>query len=87
MLNRRVEDLIHERSMKTLLRSQINSDLARLTSRVQAFVRQLTDFMQIEILNQQGQFRFFRRLLNYDDWRSSRREDQRTPRHRVPGGA
>jgi type IV secretion system protein TrbE len=36
---------------------------------VQAFARQLADFMQIEILNQQGQFRFFRRLLNYDDWR------------------
>ena len=56
-------------SMKTLLRSQIDSDLARLTSQVQAFVRQLADFMQIEVLNQQGQFRFFRRLLNYDDWR------------------
>jgi type IV secretion system protein VirB4 len=56
-------------SMKTLLRSQINSDLERLTSQVQAFVRQFADFMQIEILNQQGQFRFFRRLLNYDDWR------------------
>jgi type IV secretion system protein VirB4 len=56
-------------SMKTLLRSQINSDLARLTSQVQAFVRQLADFMQIEVLNQQRQFRFFRRLLNYDDWR------------------
>src|SRR5438270_9648099 len=25
--------------------------------------------MQIEILNRQGQFTFFRRLLNYDDWR------------------
>jgi type IV secretion system protein VirB4 len=25
--------------------------------------------MQIEILHQQRQFRFFRRLLNYDDWR------------------
>ena len=55
--------------MKTLLRSQIDSDLARLTSQVQAFVRQLADFMQIEVLNQEGQFRFFRRLLNYDDWR------------------
>jgi hypothetical protein len=56
-------------SMKTLLRSQIDSDLARLTSQVQAFVRQLADFMHIEFLNQPGQFRFFRRLLNYDDWR------------------
>ena len=36
---------------------------------MQAFARQLADFMQIEILNQQGQFTFFRRLLNYDDWR------------------
>jgi type IV secretion system protein VirB4 len=56
-------------SMKSLLRSQIEQDLARLEQRVQAFVRQLADFMQIEVLNQQGQFRFFRRLLNYDDWR------------------
>ena len=56
-------------SMKSLLRSQIEQDLARLEQRVQAFIRQLADFMQIEVLNQQDQFRFFRRLLNYDDWR------------------
>ena len=56
-------------SMKTLLRSQIERDLARLEQRVQAFVRQLGDFVHIEVLNQQGQFHFFRRLLNYDDWR------------------
>ena len=56
-------------SMKTLLRSQIEHDLARLEQQVQAFARQLADFMQIEVLNQQGQFTFFRRLLNYDDWR------------------
>jgi type IV secretion system protein VirB4 len=56
-------------SMKTLLRSHIQHDVRRLEQQVQAFARQLADFMQIEILNQQGQFRFFRRLLNYDDWR------------------
>ena len=56
-------------SMKTLLRSQIERDLARLEQHVQAFARQLSDFVHIEILNQQGQFHFFRRLLNYDDWR------------------
>jgi type IV secretion system protein VirB4 len=56
-------------SMKTLLRSQIEHDRARLEGQVQAFVRQLADFVQIEVLNQQGQFRFLRRLLNYDDWR------------------
>ena len=56
-------------SMKTLLRSQIERDLARLEQHVQSFARQLSDFVQIEILNQQGQFRLFRRLLNYDDWR------------------
>ncbi|HEV2463870.1 MAG TPA: DUF87 domain-containing protein [Acidobacteriaceae bacterium] len=56
-------------SMKTLLRSQIEQDVSRLKQRTQAFVRQLSDFMQIEVLDQQGQFRFFRRLLNYDEWR------------------
>ena len=56
-------------AMKTLLRSQIDHDLALLTQRVHGFVRQLADFMEIEILEQQGQFYFFRRLLNYDVWR------------------
>jgi len=57
------------RRMKTLLRTQIERDLARLEQRVQAFVRQLADFVQIEVLDYKGQFRFFRRLVNYDDWR------------------
>jgi len=56
-------------SMKTLLRSQIEHDIARLEQRVQAFTRQLADFIQIEVEDQQGQLRFFRRLLNYDEWR------------------
>jgi type IV secretion system protein VirB4 len=56
-------------SMKVLLRSQIESELMRLTQKEQAFARQLADFMQIEVLDQQGQLRFFRRLLNYDEWR------------------
>jgi type IV secretion/conjugal transfer VirB4 family ATPase len=56
-------------NMKTLLRSQIERDVACLDQRVQAFARQIADFMQIEVLNRQGQFTFFRRLLNFDDWR------------------
>jgi len=36
---------------------------------VQAFARQLADFMRVEVLNRRGQFTFFRRLLNYDHWR------------------
>ncbi len=56
-------------SVKKLLRTHIERDLQRLDQLVQAFARQLADFMQIEVLNRQGQFRFFRRLLNYDDWR------------------
>jgi type IV secretion/conjugal transfer VirB4 family ATPase len=56
-------------SMKTLLRSHIEHDVRRLDQCVQAFVRQLADFMQIEVLDRKGQFTFFRRLLNYDDWR------------------
>ena len=55
--------------MKTLLRTHIERDVRRLEQQVQAFARQLADFMQLETLNQQGQFTFFRRLLNYDDWR------------------
>jgi type IV secretion system protein VirB4 len=56
-------------SMKTLLRSQIEAEVAQLDHRVQAFTRQLGDFVGIEVLNQQGQFSFLRRLVNYDDWR------------------
>jgi type IV secretion system protein VirB4 len=56
-------------NMKTLLRSQIERDVACLDQRVQAFARQLADFMQIQVLDRQGQFTFFRRLLNFDDWR------------------
>ena len=56
-------------SMKKLLRTHIEQDLRRLDRHVQAFTRQLADFIRIEVLNQQGQFAFFRRLLNYDDWR------------------
>jgi type IV secretion system protein TrbE len=56
-------------SMKTLLRVDIERDVVRLDQYVQAFARQLADFMQVEVLNQQEQFTFFRRLLNYDHGR------------------
>jgi len=56
-------------SMRTLLRTQIENDVARLEQRIQAFTRQLGDFVGIEVLNQQVQFRFLRRLVNYDGWR------------------
>jgi len=56
-------------SMKTLLRTQIEQAVRRLDQQVLAFCRQLADLMQIEVLNQQKQFTFFRRLLNYDGWR------------------
>jgi type IV secretion system protein VirB4 len=65
-------------AMKTLLRSQIERDLARLEQCALTFVRQLADFVHIDVLNQRGQCRFFRRLLNYDDWRIV----QATPRTR-----
>ncbi len=55
--------------MKMLLRSQIERDLARLEQRVLAFTKQLSDLTPMEVLDRDGQFRFFRRLLNYDDWR------------------
>ena len=52
--------------MKTLLRSQIEASLGRLEQSVEAFSRQLADFVQIAVLGNEGQFTFFRRLLNYD---------------------
>ena len=60
-----------KKSMKVLLASQIQRDCALLHQRVQAFVRQLADFVPMKILDQSGQLRFFRRLLNFDDWRIS----------------
>src|SRR5438445_10012531 len=50
-------------SMKTLLRTHIEHDLRRLDQHVQAFARQLGDFIEIEIVNRQGPFRFFLPLL------------------------
>jgi len=55
--------------MKTLLRAQIERDLAQLEERVQAFVHQLDDLVRIKVLNSRGQFHLFRRLFNYDEWR------------------
>lgn len=56
-------------AMKSLLRAQLDADLMKLEGRVHDFCQQLSDFMQIEILDQQGQFTFLRRLLNFDGWR------------------
>jgi type IV secretion system protein VirB4 len=56
-------------SMRTVLRAQIEADCANLEQRAQTFTRQLADLLEIEVLDQKGQFRFFRRLLNFDDWR------------------
>jgi type IV secretory pathway VirB4 component len=56
-------------AMKVLLRSQIEQDQGRLEQEVRTFVLQLRDLMQIVVLDQPEQLRFFRRLLNYDEWR------------------
>jgi type IV secretion system protein VirB4 len=56
-------------NMKILLRTQIDADLIKLKQRVQNFTRQLADLMPVEVQEQQAQFSFFRRLLNFDDWR------------------
>jgi N-terminal domain of anti-restriction factor ArdC len=55
--------------LKILLREQIEGDLFKLEQRVGSFVRQLSDFVQLDILSQRACFRFLRRLLNYDAWR------------------
>ena len=56
-------------SMKILLRTQIERDVARLKQRIAAFRQQMGDLVEIAELPQHQQFHFFRRLLNFDDWR------------------
>jgi type IV secretion system protein TrbE len=56
-------------NMKVLLHKQIEAGMVRLEQCVQNFTRHLADLMPIEVQGQQAQFRFFRRLLNFDDWR------------------
>ena len=55
--------------LKVLLCAQIEADLLRLEQRVHSFIRQLADFVQIDVLKQADAFRLFRRLMNYDRWR------------------
>ncbi len=54
---------------KVLLRKQIEADRQSLRSRVENFIRHLADFTQFEVMDNQGQFTFLRRLLNFDPWR------------------
>ncbi|MEO6804862.1 MAG: DUF87 domain-containing protein [Edaphobacter sp.] len=56
-------------NMKVLLRSHIEADRLRLEQRVQNFIHQLGDVVSIETLKEEEQFRFLRRLVNFDDWR------------------
>jgi len=55
--------------MKVLLREHIQADLLKLEQRVNSFIRQLADFLPIDVLQQEDCFRFFRQLVNYDSWR------------------
>ena len=54
---------------RLLLRRQIESDLQKLHTRATNFTRHLNDIMRVEVLGQQQQFTFLRRLVNFDDWR------------------
>jgi hypothetical protein len=51
------------------LRSDIDADLIKLTQRVENFSRQLADLVAIETQGKGASFTFFRRLVNFDDWR------------------
>ena len=55
--------------LKVLLREHVEGDRLRLEQHVNSFIRQLADFVQIEILQQDQAFRLLRRLINYDRWR------------------
>jgi hypothetical protein len=51
------------------LRSDIDADLVKLTQRVENFSRQLADLVAIETQGKEASFTFFRRPVNFDDWR------------------
>ena len=53
-------------SMKRLLRSQIETSLTHIEQRVEAFAKQIADFVKIAVQDRQAQFTFFRRLLNFE---------------------
>jgi type IV secretion system protein TrbE len=54
---------------KRLLRSEIDADLMKLTQRVENFSRQLADLVAIETQGKEASFTFFRRLVNFNEWR------------------
>ena len=54
---------------KVLLQNELNSRRALLDQKVQGFVRQLNDIVQIEILPAVDCFRVLKRLLNYEPWK------------------
>lgn len=54
---------------KRLLRSEIDADLVKLTQRVDNFSRQLADLVAIETQGKEASFTFFRRLVNFNEWR------------------
>ncbi len=56
-------------NLKVLLRDQIEHDRIKLEQQVASFLRQLSDFVEIEVLASEESFLFFKRLLNYDKWR------------------
>jgi type IV secretory pathway VirB4 component len=55
--------------LRVLLREQIEADSLKLEQRVHSFVRQLSDFLHVDVLQQEDCFCFLRRLLNFDTWR------------------
>lgn len=55
--------------MKTLVRTQLDTVRVKLEQRVEQFIRQTADLTRIEVLGRDEQFTFFRRLVNFDQWR------------------
>lgn len=64
-----IRSQVSSRGMRVLLRSEIEANAAKLDQKVRAFIHHLSDVLRIEVLGQQEAFTFFRRLLNFDDWR------------------
>lgn len=54
---------------RALLRRDIERDADRIHGRVNGFIRQLSYTVTLSMANRNEALRFFRRLLNFDDWR------------------
>ena len=66
---RNLRDEFSSNGKRTFLRRRIAADLVRLERAVASFTRLMGEFTSCQILKQEEQLQFLRRLINFDAWR------------------